>query len=70
MKSKDEPEEKPQYGMNQKKNKTSEYRLNKGVFFKMKNRFSDLKAKLDQEFKVKFPKETVSRNKEISMYVY
>jgi hypothetical protein len=56
--------------MNQKKNKTSEYRLNKGVFFKMKNRFSDLKAKLDQEFKVKFSEETVSRNKEISMYVY
>ena len=38
--------------MNQKKNKTSEYRLSKGVFIKMKNRFSDLKKKLDQEFKV------------------
>ena len=52
LKGKDEPEDKPQYGMNQKKNKTSEYRLSKGVFIKMKNRFSDLKKKLDQEFKV------------------
>lgn len=53
-KTKEELEEKVinQYGINQKKNKTSEYRLSKGITNKIQHRFKDLKAKLEQDIKV------------------